>query len=124
MKRLAILFACLSLLAPMRADSGDDDRLPNDCAILATRAYARLHAAYWVKIFSFRLEIADPAGNGNKILLGHALVLWQAFPHSKIHAYDESGSVELSTRSHDVKDILAEFQKIMLVPIVDGHFWE
>ncbi len=120
MKQWLIIFALWPALwlTPMRAD----DRLPNDCAVLATRAFENLKTAYWVKIFSFHIEIPDP--NGAKTIVGHALVLWQPFPHSKVHAYDENGSLELSTHSNDLKDIMASLQEVLKYPLVDGHFWD
>jgi hypothetical protein len=71
-----------------------------DCLLVATEAYARLQkTAYWAKIAGFTwLE-------NTKAIGGHAVVFYQPTQDTNVFMYDKSGSYEIHTRSHDLREI-------------------
>ena len=99
---------------------GEPNRLPNDCAILATEANARLaEADVWTRIiFVFFIDPAD----GRKY--GHALTVWQPAGAKQICVYDEHGTVRLTTDSHDPAVIAAELATLTHWKVVDQYFLE
>jgi hypothetical protein len=93
--------------------------LPNDCAIVATEANARLAtSAIWSQVLLVRfIDIKNVQING------HALVVWQIHKDGSILVYDESGTVDLDTRSQNPNDIAAALNKRNpLQPIYAAHF--
>jgi hypothetical protein len=72
----------------------------NDCLIVATETYARLkNTAYWARIAGF-----DYSAN-TRNTPGHAVVLYQPTQGSTVWLYDEVGSRDLATKSHDLNEL-------------------
>ena len=76
-------------------------RSPKDCLIVATEAQARLSkSAYWSRIAGFVLS------NNGKLVAGHAVVFYQPTSSSDVFIYDEDGSLDLHTRTHELTEII------------------
>lgn len=94
--------------------------LPNDCAIVATEAAARLrNTGAWHRLLVF--------GYVNLVtgeIRGHALAVWQPIKDSRVFAYDSTGSFELETSSRELKDIAAQLGIVSGCMIVNAHFVE
>jgi len=93
--------------------------LPNDCAILATEANARLAtSAAWsqvlfIQVFDFK----------KLRTFGHALAVWQIHKDGAIIVYDGTGAADLKTHSHQANDIAVELNKLNPTqPIFEAHF--
>jgi hypothetical protein len=77
-----------------------DTSQPKDCLIVATETMGRLKGkAQWVRILGIALD-----RNGMK-QMGHAVVLYQPAPDANVYMYDNSGSRDLGTVSHDLTDL-------------------
>ena len=73
---------------------------PQDRLIVAVEVYARLRGiAAWAKIAGFNWS------EDGKIIGMHAVVFFQPTNASNLWMYDRGGSVELTTRSHELSDI-------------------
>jgi hypothetical protein len=95
--------------------------LPNDCAIIATEAAARLmRAGVWVKILNIAYVDLE-----TRSIVRHDLTVWQPPAAKQINVYDLSilkGTAELETESHDAKQISAALAKRNDVAIADAYF--
>lgn len=86
--------------------------MPNGCEIIAAEALRRMERAHvWSRILVIQY--------GDKFE-GHAFCIYQ--PHWQICAYDDTGTVELETNSHD-PDAIANLLSIRLRrPIKSARF--
>jgi hypothetical protein len=76
-------------------------RLPNDCFIIATKAYKELKpTAYWTRIGSYMIT-----ENGKEIGR-HAVCFSQPTPTANVYMYDENGALDTTTQSHDLTEII------------------
>jgi hypothetical protein len=102
-KALVSLIATLCLTVAASANPYD---LPNDCAIVATEAYARLNdSAAWCHILRFDIIFPDHVS-------GHAVCVWQIELGGKVCVYDRNGTMALETSSRDPRDIVSAMQKV------------
>lgn len=86
--------------------------LPNSCELVASEALRRMErAGVWARILIVRY------GDKNE---GHALCVYQ--PHWQIVVYDDTGSVELETNSHDPNVIAEHLSKHRGRPIKSARF--
>ena len=84
------------------------NELPNDCAITATEAYARLGtSAVWSQILFVRFIDIETFR-----VFGHTFAVWQIHKDGAILIYDESGAIPLDTHSHEPNDIAAALNKL------------
>lgn len=111
----SILCALLLCACPFMASA-----LPNDCTIVATEARAELsHVTAWCEIINLTyLNLHD----GH--IYGHSMAVWQVHPKGAILVYDQDGTLELSTNSRSISDILAALQEKWAgdVIVLGGHF--
>jgi hypothetical protein len=86
--------------------------LPNSCELIATEALRRMERAHvWCRILIIRY--------GDKYE-AHALCVFQ--PHWQICVYDDTGSVELDTNSHDPNAIANLLAIRLKRPIESARF--
>jgi len=89
-----------------------------DCLIVATEAYARLQkSAYWAKIAGFTWS------ENTKVIGGHAVVFYQPTENTNVFMYDESGSFDLQTRSHDLNEIITALNRLTRKVRVESPRW-
>jgi hypothetical protein len=82
---------------------------PNDCLIIATEAFSRLsNTAHWAKIVAFSSIMKDGRSIG-----GHAICVYQPTANSNVFLYDEDGSADLHSQSHDLAVITAGFNRTL-----------
>lgn len=90
---------------PQVAQSEKQSKL--DCVIVAAENLKRLEPiSFWAK----RLQIKYTV-NGEKIEVGHVVVVWKDKPGSEVKVIDDNGMITLKTRSTDLKTILASLGK-------------
>jgi hypothetical protein len=88
--------------------------LPNSCELLAAQASAEMRrAGVWTRILIVRYSDRDQ---------GHAFCVFQ--PSFQIVAYDDTGSYELATASHDPQLIARTIGARLHRPIISGRFLE
>ena len=116
LKALNTLIAAVMLISS--ACKGD---LPNDCAVIATEANARVeHNAAWSRVVF--LHFVDLQAHE---LHGHAVTVWQIHEKSHVLLYDASGTIELQTSSRNLSDIVAALNKELRqggVVVLEAHF--
>jgi hypothetical protein len=84
----------------------DTARRPNDCAIVAAQAYARLKpVTYWCQVAAMKGIWRDGAS-------GHALVLFKYQADGNVFVYDEQGSRPLPTSSENLAEIKPVLQSV------------
>lgn len=114
----SLLAATLLLCSPIAPA-----QLPNDCALVATEAAARLvKTGVWVQVMHVTF-LEGPSGPA-----GHAICVWQLPTSNKIEMYDQyfvaphGASTELDTESHDATEIGKAIGKRFSVVIFEAHF--
>jgi hypothetical protein len=86
--------------------------LPNSCELIATEALRRMERAHvWCRILIIRYGDKHEA---------HALCVFQ--PHWQICVYDDTGTVELDTNSHDPNAIANLLAIRLRRPIESARF--
>jgi hypothetical protein len=94
-----------------------------DCILVAKENLARLAPiSFWAKQLNYVYTV-----NGNKVELGHAVVVWKDKPDSQVNVIDANGSFALNTYSTDSKTILSAManrysQKYNLQVTLQGAF--
>lgn len=97
----------LAAMLALAACNGQSGALPNDCAIVATEAEARLlYTAAWSRVALLRFFWTGTWERG-----GHVVIVWQVTEGGEVMAYDENGTLALETRSQDINDIKAALNK-------------
>jgi hypothetical protein len=92
----------------------DPSRPPNDCAIVAAQAYAKLKPnTYWCQIMGVHFETDTDVFN-------HAVVLYKYQPNGPVFVYDARGSVETRTTSERLED-LAEAVKPFMASLIGRY---
>lgn len=98
----------LALILSLSACNAPQGALPNDCAIVATEAEARLlYTAAWSRVALLRFF-----WTGTWERAGHVVIVWQVTEGGEVMAYDADGTLALETRSQDINDIKAALNKI------------
>lgn len=90
-------------VAPRRQPSDyiDPTRSPNDCAIIAAQAYARLKpSSNWCQVIGVHFQV-----KGQDWPQDHAMVFFKYQPDGTVWVYDERGSKELPTTSTKLLDL-------------------
>jgi hypothetical protein len=90
-------------LAPRQQPSYyvDPSRTPNDCAIIAAQAYAKLKpSTYWCEVIGVHFQI-----NGTDWPQDHAMVFFKYQADGTVWVYDERGSKEIPTTSTTLADL-------------------
>jgi hypothetical protein len=89
-------------------------RTPNDCAIVAAQAYAKLKPnTYWCQIMSVHVETTTEVVN-------HAMVFYKYQANGHVLVYDARGTLELNTTSEQ-PDELAEAVKPAMQPLTGSY---
>jgi hypothetical protein len=102
----------------VRIKSPSPRDLPNDCAIVATEAAARLAATgVWTQVIF--LKYFEPQ---TKRIYGHALVVWQPPTAHIVCIYDATGTYDLATEKHDPAEIGKLWAVNEHVFLLDAHF--
>ena len=78
--------------------------LPNDCAIIATEANARLStSAAWTRVLFIKFF------NTEKLTISaHVMTVWQIHKGGSVLVYDDDGTICLVTHSQKAADIVKE----------------
>ena len=80
---------------PVPALTPQDHRTPNDCAIIAAEAYAKLKSVtYWCQIMAIEVDTATEK-------FCHAMVFFKIDTSGRVMVYDARGTQELNTTSED-----------------------
>jgi hypothetical protein len=83
-------------------------RSPKDCLIVATEAFARLSkTAAWARIAGLVLS------NNGKVVAGHAVVIYQPTSNSNVFIYDDDGSLDCHTQSHELTEIIDSYNSTL-----------
>jgi hypothetical protein len=93
--------------------------LPNDCAIIATEANARLKtSAVWSQVLTIKYFDSE-----NLCIRRHAMTVWQVHKGGTILIYDAGGTLDLQMHSQKANDIVQALNKLNpTLPILEGHF--
>jgi hypothetical protein len=86
----------------------ESGRTPEDCAIIAAQAYAKLKpVTYWCEIghVGFTKPKSKPSG--------HAMVFYKYHANGHVFAYDERGAKELTTTAQDPEAIAVALQAVL-----------
>jgi hypothetical protein len=89
---------------PSRYYYSDPSRTPNDCSIIASKAYHELKdVTSWCQVISADLILSIGQGK-------HAVVAFKYQPDGHVFIYDELGSLELDTELEDTEAIKLAWQ--------------
>ena len=89
-------------------------RTPNDCAIVAAQAYAKLKPnTYWCQIMDVHVETTTK-------VVDHAMVFYKYQPDGPAFVYDACGTLELNTSSEQPEE-LAEAVKPAMQPLTGSY---
>ena len=103
MKRLDLTIIALLAMALPTAKA----ELDNDCALVATEAFAKVAPyACWARLLAFKfIDVAEGK------TYGHVMFCWQATRNGRILIYDHNGTLFLKTHSTNIRDIVTEMNK-------------